>query len=120
MDIRDCESIQKWFIKPNGERRYKSATEIEYLGYLRDWCRILHYTPDELGGLDVGQQKMVQGLIIEAMEKSFRLVSITKHLYALHAFWKANTGKSIMWEGSEKKIVRERRIDILRGKKQKQ
>lgn len=88
--IEEYASIQKWFIKPSGERRYTPSTEKQYIEYMKLWCSLTGKTPDELAECE--DISKVRGIIAEGMRDKCHLSirSITYRIHPLNSFWRYN------------------------------
>ena len=92
--IRRYKSIRNWFIRPNGERRYKPTTERMYIKRMEIWCNLTRKTPDELANEDIDRMR---GIIAERLKERFveqgrrvviRIVGLW--INSLNSFWKYN------------------------------
>jgi len=88
--IKHYEVVRNWFLKPNGERRYKPTTEKQYIQYMELWCKLTDMTPGQLANcVDVDE---VRGIIAEGLREKCHLSvrSVIYRLHPLNSFWKYN------------------------------
>jgi hypothetical protein len=89
VEIKDYKSVQRWFTKRNGERRYKPKTEEIYIEYMQLFSNLSNKTPDELASCaNIDKERDVIATGLEA--KGLRILSIIGRITALNVFWRAN------------------------------
>jgi len=89
LNIKDYKSVQRWFTKRNGERRYTPQTEERNIKYMSIFCNLSKMNPDELAScLSINKERDVIASGLE--RKRLRIYTITSMINALNVFWRTN------------------------------
>ena len=94
--IQKYPSVRNWFLKRNGERRYKPVTEKANLECLELWCRLLNKNPDELVPSNLKEAELIQTKIIAKLLEPPLYVKesvILQHTTKYHSFCRFNLFK---------------------------
>jgi len=79
MRFEDYESLERWRVKPNGERRFSESSEPTYLSDMERFCRILGMNPDSI----VEQVKRSSDPKIEIFKIKLKIATSLKQENAL-------------------------------------
>lgn len=95
MEIEKYESVKKWLIKPNGERRYDASTELEYVPLLKTFCEHLQMKPHQLAKVTNEKMLIIQKKLFTFIEQeySFRKSTIKRKIGIVRQFWRSNGQK---------------------------
>lgn len=90
--IRKYPSVKKWFLKPDGERRYKPTTERANIKCLELWCTLLNKNPDQLVPSNLEEAEVIQRKIVGMLHLKTSLGEngILQHTTKYHSFCRHN------------------------------